>query len=271
MGRKVVIDCFPESVSVYPSDFAIVAVDVIRATTTAVTAIASGRRCYPVPSLEVAVPLAARLTQPLLVGELGGNMPYGFDLNNSPADVERRTDTYHPMILLSTGGTRLICGAGESHVTYVACLRNYRAQATYLAANHDKVAVIGAGSRAEFRDEDQLCCAWIAQHLLSGGFEPEDAKTEGIVERWRDAPVDVIATGASADYLRRSRQVNDLEFILHHVDDLDHVYYLARDQIIRKERAVGADNALTPIRECTSGLHAWSRANRPRRRRMAAS
>ena len=82
------IDCFPESVGAYRNGYAIVAVDVIRATTTAVTASRTWPKCFPVPSLEEAVPLAAKLYNPLLVGELGGSMPYGFDLNNSPADLE---------------------------------------------------------------------------------------------------------------------------------------------------------------------------------------
>src|SRR6266853_3166714 len=114
MRKTVVIDCFPESVETYRNGYAIVAVDVIRATTTAVTAVALGRRVYPVPSLEEAVPLAAKLPNPLLVGELGGSMPYGFDLNNSPADLESRTDNHRPMLLLSTSGTKLICGAASS-------------------------------------------------------------------------------------------------------------------------------------------------------------
>src|SRR5215467_8428007 len=121
MRKTVVIDCFPESMQSYRDGYAIVAVDVIRATTTAVTAVAHGRKCYPVPSLEAAVPLAAKLTNPLLVGELGGSMPYGFDLNNSPAELAIRTDIHRPMLLLSTSGTRLICGAVESQAMYVAC------------------------------------------------------------------------------------------------------------------------------------------------------
>ena len=94
MRKTVVIDCFPERVEAYRNGYALVAVDVIRATTTAVTCVTLGRRCFPVPSLEEAVPLAARLPNPLLVGELGGSMPYGFDLNNGPADLESRTDTH---------------------------------------------------------------------------------------------------------------------------------------------------------------------------------
>src|SRR5260370_30712968 len=104
MQKTVVIDCFPESLASYQDGYAIVAVDVIRATTTAVTAVALGRKCFPVPSLESAVPLAARLTNPLLVGELGGSIPYVFHFTKYPAGLEaytyiHRTNTlpYHPL------------------------------------------------------------------------------------------------------------------------------------------------------------------------------
>jgi 2-phosphosulfolactate phosphatase len=234
MRKTVVIDCFPESVQAYRDGYAIVAVDVIRATTTAVTAVALGRRCFPVPSLEAAVPLAAKLTNPLLVGELGGSMPYGFDLNSSPADLEARTDIHRPMIFLSTSGTRVICGAEEWQAMYVACLRNYSAQIAYVAAHHPRVAVIGAGSRGQFREEDQLCCAWITQGLLAAGYEALNEQTTAIVEQWRGAPVDVICNGASADYLRNSGQVRDLEYILAHVDDLDDVYRYEHGQVAKQ-------------------------------------
>ncbi len=233
MRKTVVIDCFPECVEAYRNGYALVGVDVIRATTTAVTCVALGRRCFPVPSLEEAVPLAAKLPNPLLVGELGGSMPYGFDLNNSPADLEFRTDTHRPMLLLSTSGTRVICGALESQAMYVACLRNYTAQASYLIAHHPKVAVIGAGSRGEFREEDQLCCAWIAEQLLSAGYEPEDERTIAIIEQWSGVPVNAISEGASADYLRNSGQKRDLDFILAHIDDLDEVYRFERGQVMK--------------------------------------
>jgi 2-phosphosulfolactate phosphatase len=232
--KTVVIDCFPESVQTYRNGYAIVAVDIIRATTTVVTAVALGRRCFPVPSLEAAVPLAAKLTNPLLVGELGGSMPYGFDLNNSPADLESRTDIHRPMILLSTSGTRVICSAEDWQAMYIACLRNYSAQVAYLASHHPTVAVIGAGSRGQFREEDQLCCAWIADGLLAAGYEPKNTETSTIIERWRGMPVDMIAESASAEYLRRTDQHRDLEYILTHIDDLDEVYRYEHGQVVKE-------------------------------------
>lgn len=231
--KTVAIDCFPTSLPSYQDGYAIVAVDVIRATTTAITCVALGRKCFPVPSIDAAVPMAARLTNPLLVGELGGSMPYGFDLNNSPAALEARTDIHRPMILLTTSGTPLICGAQASQALYVACLRNYRAQIAHLAAYHPRIAIIGAGSRGEFREEDELCCAWIAEGLLAAGYEPENAQTLAAVDRWRDAPVAALATGASARYLRNTNQVKDLDYILTHIDDLNAVYRYEYGQVVK--------------------------------------
>ena len=58
MAKSVIIDYLPESVHKYRSGWAIVAVDVIRATTTAVTAVSTGRRCFPAPTVEAALAIA---------------------------------------------------------------------------------------------------------------------------------------------------------------------------------------------------------------------
>ena len=230
--KTVAIDCFPESVGRYRDGYAMVAVDVIRATTTAVTAAALNRRCFPVSSLEAAVTLAERLDDPLLVGELGGNVPHGFHLANSPAAVALRSDVSRPMILLSTSGTRLLCEAKEwCAAVYAACLRNYTAQVRYLAARHHRVAVIGAGSRGEFREEDQMCCAWIAEGLINLGYSPRGELTARLVERWSGAPVDAFLGSKSVEYLASTGQLSDLDFILEHVDDINAVFPLDNDHI----------------------------------------
>src|SRR5216684_3940062 len=116
MRNTVVIDCFPESVARYRAGYAVVSVDVVRATTTAITAAAAGRRCFPVPTTQAAFGLAARLNNALLAGEQRGVVPPGFHLNNSPAELMVRTDLERPVVLLSSSGTRLCheaskCGA----------------------------------------------------------------------------------------------------------------------------------------------------------------
>jgi 2-phosphosulfolactate phosphatase len=188
----------------YRDGYAVVAVDVIRATTTAVTGVALDRRCLPVPSLEAATALAEKLDGLLLVGELGGNMPYGFHLTNSPAALALRPDTSRPMILLSTSGTKVLCEATGCDAVYAACLRNYAAQARFLAALHRKVAVIGAGTRGEFREEGQMCCAWIAEGLMNAGYRPRGEQTAKLVERWSGAPVDAFLGSKSVECLTRT-------------------------------------------------------------------
>lgn len=221
MENTVVIDCFYDHLSAeYGKDHTIVAVDVIRSTTTAVTAVAEGRRCFPVPSLEAAVPLAARLDSPLLVGELGGNMPFGFDINNSPVGLAAFRDTSRPVILLSTSGTRLLYEARSAGKVYVACLRNFSAQVRQICNHDTTVVLMGAGTRGEFREEDELCCAWMAELLVAEGYRPLGL-TEDAIKRWSGMPVDVILGGKSSRYLQLSDQTADLDFILEHCDDLD--------------------------------------------------
>ena len=91
--------------------------------------------------------------------------------------------------------------------------------------------VVGAGARGEFRQEDELCCAWIAERLIALGAEVVDAATEAIVQRWSGADVGGIARGRSADYLRETGQIDDLEFVLGHVDDLDAAYAMHSQEL----------------------------------------
>jgi 2-phosphosulfolactate phosphatase len=230
---SVAIDCFHEHLEPVAADRTIVAVDVIRATTTAITAAVSGRRLYPAGSIEAAVRLAADLDRPILAGELGGVQPYGFDLQNSPTQIQALEESSHrPIILLSTSGTRLIAEAVQHGVTYVSCLRNAAAQARHLAQNGRDVLILGADSRGEFREEDQLCAARIARVLAARGYGVADPHTEEVLKRFGDAPDDSFLDGRSARYLHDTGQTEDLEFVLGHIDDLDSVFIVEQGEVL---------------------------------------
>jgi len=247
MRDTVVIDCLAENVVRYRHGYAVVAVDVVRATTTAITAAACGRRCFPVPTLDAALALRRRLADPLLAGEQRGVIPSGFHLNNSPAQLIGRTDLKRPLILLSSSGTGLCHEASQCDAVYLACLRNYIPTARHLAINFPAVAVIGAGSRNEFREEDQMCCAWLAECLINLGYLPADNNTLKLVTRWSNKPADAWTYNKSANYLRTSGQVADLEFILEHVADLDTAFALKNGEVMMEgpcpERAGGESAA----------------------------
>lgn len=240
MHKTVLIDCFERGLPHYLEGHAIVAVDVVRATTTAITAAAIGRTCFVVPSLTMAFELAKRMRDPLLAGEQLGVMPSGFHINNSPAELSTRTDVDRPVILLSSSGTRLCHEAAKFKVALLACLRNYLAVAAYLE-RFDKVALIGAATGSEFREEDQICCARIAHRLFDAGYSPANFATSDIVRRWQNRSVTAWLDGKSASYLRRSGQTADIDFILHHVGDVDFAVML------RDTRVVAAPNFCAPL------------------------
>ena len=231
MCKSVVIDCLPESVSRYRAGWAIVAVDVIRATTTAITSVATGRRCFPTPTIEAALTLAQNFPDPILAGESSGTIPAGFEMDNSPAQVSDRTDTQRPLVLVSSSGTKVIHEAAACEVVYLSCFRDYSTLISYLSERHPHVAIIGAGSKGEFREEDQLCCAWIAAGLISKGYLPEDARTASLVDQWRDAPPSACLGSQSVDFLKRTGRLNDLNFILTHVDDLQAVFTVKNGEV----------------------------------------
>jgi 2-phosphosulfolactate phosphatase len=231
---SVAIDCFHERIAPVPAGTAVVAVDVIRATTTAVTAAVLGHSVYPAGSIEAAVRLAADLDRPLLAGELGGVQPYGFDMQNSPSEMVALQERDRPIILLSTSGTRLVAGATQAvggGLTYLACLRNARAQADHLAAEGLDALILGADSRGEFRAEDKLCAARIGARLAQHGYTADGQTTATVLEGWADAPDDGFVDGPSARYLKDTGQDADLRFVLEHIEDLGQVFSVEQGMV----------------------------------------
>jgi 2-phosphosulfolactate phosphatase len=235
--REVSIDAGPPCARTFGPDDAVIVVDVIRSTTTAITAASLGARCLPVPTVEAAWARARTLRRPLLVGERGGERPDGFDLTNSPVEVARRPDLRErPVVLLSSSGTPLMEAVSGAGAVYLACLRNRRAVAEHAAQQARRVVVMGAATRGELREEDQLVCAHIAEHLAARGFAVADERTARLIARWSGAPPEAFLASKSVDYLRRSGQLHDLEFILDHVDDLDEVFELCGGELVPAER-----------------------------------
>ena len=67
---------------------------------------------------------------------------------------------------------------------------------------------------------------------------PGSPQTTEIVSRWRDAPPSACLCSRSVDFLRRTSQLKDLDFILAHIDDLREVFEV-RDGEVKMVRAAG--------------------------------
>lgn len=152
---------------VEPADVAertAVVIDVIRATSTIVTALASGARAvYPTVSTEEAIKLASSLGRDdtLLCGERKGLKVEGFDLGNSPAEYTEETVGGSRLVMSTTNGTRAFVAAAGAGRVLAASFLNLSAVADAVAGS-EEVVLICAGKEDRFSLDDAVC----AGHLL---------------------------------------------------------------------------------------------------------
>jgi 2-phosphosulfolactate phosphatase len=111
-----------------------------------------------------------------------------------------------------------------------------------MLGRHERVIILGAGTRGEFREEDQLCCAWIARELVAAGYAAHDERTRKLIARWSDETVEGMLISHSVTYLRETGQEDDLAFVMEHVDDVDQVFVMRGNRLVAAtEQADGLD------------------------------
>lgn len=136
-----------------------VAIDVLRATTTMVYALAAGcREIRPCADIEGARHLASELPagKVLLGGERGGVKLADFDLGNSPREYSAKVCAGQILVLTTTNGTRAVIRAAEGERVLVAGFVNFSAVCEQLRQEHRPVHIICAGYDGEPAMEDVL-------------------------------------------------------------------------------------------------------------------
>ena len=152
-----------------------VVVDVMRATSTIVQALASGyRRVYCCREVDDAVALREKLGEGLLGGERNAVRIEGFDLGASPREVlEPRAET---LIYSTTNGTRAVLAAAAAcEEVLLGALLNLNAVA---AAVEKDCVIVCAGFQGRFALDDAYCAGRIVE-LLDG--EVTDAAKASVV------------------------------------------------------------------------------------------
>ncbi len=149
-----------------PSDVAgrvVVVIDVLRATTVMVHALANGARAV-VPCAEVADVMAAAQRHDrrdvCLAGERHSRPIEGFDLGNSPQSMSRDAVGDRTVIMTTTNGTRALVAAHGARAVLVAAFVNLTATVhalSRLAIASTDVLVICAGQDRHFALEDAAC------------------------------------------------------------------------------------------------------------------
>jgi len=158
-----------------------VVVDVLRATSTIVTALHNGcRTVIPVKEVEEAFSAAAGFTadEVILGGERQGKPVPGFHFGNSPQEYTRDAVAGRVVITTTTNGTRALVNRAAASETLVLSFLNLTAVTEYVRQSILDICLVAAGNYSKFSLEDSACCGFLVNQLLrheSGNLnlEPE--------------------------------------------------------------------------------------------------
>lgn len=150
-----------------------VVIDVLRATSSMIQALASGaRRVVPVATTDQARQLksSSPAGSVVLGGERGGMQIEGFDLGNSPQEFSPQTVAGKTVVMTTTNGTRAILMAAAAERLYVAALTNVGATARVLADHAEgDIVLVTSGTERRVSWEDTLAAGAIVERLADGG------------------------------------------------------------------------------------------------------
>ena len=145
---------------------ACVVIDVIRATSTIVTALANGaRKIQPVASVEEAFALKEQNPKTLLAGERGGQALPGFDLGNSPEDFTPELVKGQHIILTTTNGTQALAACAGASLVFAASFLNLEAVSARLREIGPPWIFVCAGCNGEFGVDDAIVAGALAESL----------------------------------------------------------------------------------------------------------
>ena len=185
-----------------------IVVDVLRATSTIVQAIAAGyRRVLCCAEVEEARSLRAARGDGVLAGErLCVRIP-GFDLGNSPREFTNPEGT--TVILTTTNGTRaIVTAAARCERVFAGSLLNLDAVVSAAREAGDDVAIICAGVEGEFAMDDAYCAGRLAEAFAG---EATDAAVAAVrIARSFASPVEGLAASRSARNLEEGGLADDV-------------------------------------------------------------
>ncbi|PYI55067.1 2-phosphosulfolactate phosphatase [Paenibacillus flagellatus] len=161
------VDVISSVIEVRSDDFVqktVIAIDVLRATSTIVTALAHGcSSVVPVETVNQAKQL--QLPEDLLGGERFCKKIAGFHFGNSPFEYMTPDIAGKRIVLTTTNGTRAIQKAQRASHVLAGSLLNASACARAAVALKRDVVILCAGTQDEFSLEDGLCAGLLIRKL----------------------------------------------------------------------------------------------------------
>jgi len=170
--------CFsPELIHLHEvEDKLVVVVDIFRATSTMVAALAHGvTEIIPFADLESC--RAMQVQGYLIAGERNGLTAPGFELGNSPIAFLEGNYAGNKLAMTTTNGTLAIEKSKAAAEILIGAFPNLKATATYIQSQHLDVLIHCAGWKGRFNLEDSLYAGALAK-LLEHSHQSAD---DGIV------------------------------------------------------------------------------------------
>ncbi len=146
------------------TDYLVVMIDILRASSTITTALASGAsRIIPVYLPEEAKKRAKDFPsgEILLCGERNGVKLSGFDLGNSPLEYESQRVKNKTVLLTTTNGIKTIESVRGAAKVIIGCFLNMKSVIQYCRSYSGKILLVCAGDRGAVSLEDTVCAGMI--------------------------------------------------------------------------------------------------------------
>ncbi|QEH34541.1 putative 2-phosphosulfolactate phosphatase [Aquisphaera giovannonii] len=175
-----------------------VVIDVLRASTMIVHALAAGcREVIPCGEIEEARAAAAAMPPgtAILAGERHGVPIPGFDLGNSPGQCTAEACEGRAMIITTTNGTRAILASLEAEPVVVGSFVNFAATAQRLLHEEKPIHVVCAGTEGSISYEDTLLAGAFARHFKDLGHPMGNDEAEIAAGLWARVEESIWAGG----------------------------------------------------------------------------
>lgn len=231
----------------------VVVIDVLRASTTVITALNNGaREIIPVSTIESAVKVSGNLFGDVVLrgGERNGKMIEGFNLGNSPFEYTEEAVRGKSIILCTSNGSPAMWKARYAKNLLVAGFINVSAVVKRIKEIHDDIYILCAGKYTQFCIEDAVCAGMIIKQLMDEDqeFEFNDSGVAAFA-LYKNASKSLLKMARTSDhgkYLEEIGFTKDLEFCTT-VDAFDVVPELVGNVLKVKRKTDGAAAPHVPI------------------------
>lgn len=148
-------------------DKIVVIIDVLRATSVMITALANGAKAvYPYKDIESVLENSKKSKSFVLGGERKGLKIEGFDFGNSPLEYTKEAVSGKDMFMTTSNGTRAIeNSANGSKKLFIAAFLNVESVAKKILEENDDTVIICSGTDNNFSLDDALCAGEIIRRV----------------------------------------------------------------------------------------------------------